>query len=473
VYLLFSARLFAPDGPVTFGTQVYDHYFLSLLDGRFDVPLRIVGLEGHYDPDGRAFVYHGLAPLLSRLLVWPFLDLRNAAFSGMSVWLFAVGGTIAYHLLFDRIVSEYGPRDASRRRFWRLWTGVAIWASGPGILLAANDSLFHEPIAVGYFCAGWYLYAMARVVVFGGGVAPVIVPLAILSGVAVHARPHLAIGLYTGCLLLMGHHMVSRRGEHLRRMALALGILAAFGGALLAVNQARFGSPTRMHGTFEASELQYGFTYWGVEDPEGPRAIAYREHGRFNPRRVLPNALVYAVDVPEVVDGRIDAAYRALTRGLGYSHVELPRVGFVFLWAPWLVLAGLGLRAPPVDTRLGWVAVAGPGVAALLLLMFGTVTLRYRVDLWPFLAATCMLAMPRLLIALRDVPTPRASRVALVLGLAGGVLVSGATALAYTDDFASGGIFAVWPLDVCEGMVQRRGFSGARATELCVLEGRT
>jgi len=488
LYLLFALRLFAEPGNVTFGTQVYDTYFLSLLDGRLDVPLRIIGLEGHYDLEGRAYVYHGLAPLLTRLIAWPLTDLRTAAFSYLSIWLFVVAGTALYHLLLHRLVTTFGPTEPARRRLWILWTGVAVWLCGPGLWLAANDSLFHEPIAAAYLCGAAFLYAVGRLVWSDAQVGDVLVAAALPAALAVHARPHLAIGLYLGCGLLMLHHLIRERPRRLVPLLLSVAILGASGGGLLLWNEVRFGDPTTMHGTFEASELQYGFTYWGVDDPNGPRATAFRETGRFDPRRMLPNALSYGVDLPEgPVADAVTAARDRLVDGRGYFRVEEPRVGVLYLWAPWLLLLVVALssrRAPPEEEEAGErrpldargrsavrIAVVATAIAAAMLLSYGTVTLRYRADLWPLLVALVLLLLPGLLRSARGRAPSRAFGYALVGTLVVSSIATVSTALAYTDNFASGGVFSVWTPEMCEGMLLRRGEDPARLPELCALPG--
>ena len=55
--------------PDSFGAPYYDiynHYYLALREGHFDLPMRVLRIEGHYTPDGTGYPYHGLAPLLTR-----------------------------------------------------------------------------------------------------------------------------------------------------------------------------------------------------------------------------------------------------------------------------------------------------------------------------------------------------------------------------------------------------------------------
>jgi len=78
--LLQSTRM----GLAPFGYEFYDQVWLALLDGRLDLPARVLRLEGHYTPDGTAYFYHGLAPLVTRALLDPFLQIGQVSLSPFS-----------------------------------------------------------------------------------------------------------------------------------------------------------------------------------------------------------------------------------------------------------------------------------------------------------------------------------------------------------------------------------------------------
>ena len=136
LYLALALGILKEPGVTSFGDLAYNYYFLSLLEGRFDVPVRIITIEGHYDAAGQAYVYHGMAPLLVRALLFPFVDLRTASLAPISVWLFAAGGTAAYHLTFVKIVERYSTPWERRKSL--VLIGLMTWLASPGVLLAAN-----------------------------------------------------------------------------------------------------------------------------------------------------------------------------------------------------------------------------------------------------------------------------------------------------------------------------------------------
>src|SRR5690606_7533713 len=127
-----------------------------------------------------------------------------------------------------------------------------------------------------------FLLLLAMTVFRSLPVARALLPLAVLAGLTLHARPHLAVGYYAGvCLLAL---WVTVRGDPgaRARAAGAMVVLALFGGILLASNALRFKDVAVMHGTFGDSDVQYGMVYWGAEPADGWRARGFREHGQFN-----------------------------------------------------------------------------------------------------------------------------------------------------------------------------------------------
>jgi hypothetical protein len=447
------------------GTFVYNYYFLSLLEGRFDVPLRTILFEGHYDAEGHAYVYYGMAPLLLRALLYPFVDLKTVSLAPLSVWLFSAAGTAVYHLTFAKIIERFGTKEAQSRRLMTAFIGLAIWITSPGILLADNEAIFHEPIAFAYFTTACFLALFARVVLFGARPAEILIPLAILAGLTVHARPHVAIGLYAGVCLLILVHLRRQGMTAVGRVATALSILFVFGAAFLLLNELRFGSPFRFTGSAKSTAaVQYGFLYWGIESETSPRFLAYAAHGAFHPGRILPNLMLYAVDVPSsFLSSWIETQYRAMTRSLGFIAVNQPRIGFVFLWAPWILLIREGLSCRRIETDSGWIMLVATGIIALLMTSYGTVDLRYRFELWPFLAASIIVLLPRLL-----GPHFYARKLFLFLFVAT-LFLSGAITVKVLEDYH--GYFgnpSIWSYEDCAELVKRK-FDESAIPRLCSL----
>lgn len=484
VYALFASGLFAPRGTVLFGGYFYNYYFLSLLEGRFDIPMRVASLEGHYDAQGRAFVYHGIGPMLTRVLAAPLVDLRAVPLAAASVWFWAVLGTGAIYGALVRLIAAHAPPEARRRLV--IWAGALVWLAGPGLLLSANGSLYNEAISLGFFCAAVWLALAVRVAGLGMAPAAVLLPMAVVAGLAVHARVPLAVGLYGGTLVMIAAHLRLTGARALGRPVAVLAILFAFGALFLALNAVRFGHPLRLSGSNVAGAagagdvIEYGFAYWGVNPPEAPQLSAFLADGTFSLKRLGPNAFLYFLDVPKTaLSDRMLALYREMTAHLGFMRVQAPRVGMVWLWAAWMALPLAALLAPGplpgqgragdrVTRRLAAAAlVLATALPAVMMLCYGTMTLRYRVDMWPALGAPAVLALPRLL---AHWPAgPRWLRPGMGLLLAGGIAMSLATAVAYSKASQEVGIFSFWDLGTCRRMTAGKGFAPDRIETLCAL----
>lgn len=469
VYLALAFGLIFPSDASEMGTFVYNYYFLSLIEGRFDIPLRVIGFEGQYDAAGHAFVPYGMAPLLVRALFYPFVDLKTVSVAAISVWMFSCGGSAVYHLTFAKIIQRFGPADVVPRRALLVLVGLAAWFTSPGILLAANNSIYHEPIAAAYFFTACFLALFERVAHFGARPAEIMVPLAVAAGLTAHSRVHVAIGLYVGvCLLILAHFR--REGPtEIGRTAGALIILFMFGASLLLVNELRFENAFQFVGSVERGPaVQHGAIFWGEADQNTPWVRAHIDHGSFNPRRILPNLMIYAIDLPGTfLSDWIEKFYRLLTQNLGYNKIDQPRIGFAFLWAPWILIIREGLSCRKVPTEVGWVMLVATGIAALFIASFTTVSLRYRVDLWPFLAASSLLLLPGVS-GLRE-----NSKLLLFVLAATFVLAAVAVSVvlpSYSQIFSEKFYYySPWSYETCAERVALKGFGVDQIPRLCAL----
>lgn len=473
--LAFDAFGWSPGEPS--GGQIYNHYALALLEGRFDVPIRAIGGEGHYDPSGRAFVYYGLAPLVTRFLAAPLFDIRSAALPAFTIWLAVAIGCAAYQWAFLRLLGRFGGALAGSVSAAALLSAL-VWFASPGPLLAANTAVYHEPIAVGFALSGLFFALMVRAAHLGAPAGAILLPAALVAGLAVFARPHVAVGLYAGVVVLA---LVDLRMNGWAAAGRAVGValvLAGAGVALLAVNQVRFADPFLMHGSFEPGPLQYGTVFWGFEDTASARARGFTEEGRFNPLRIPANLFLHLAITPWPVMERI---YQALSAPVGAGRVEGPFVGAVILWMPWLVIAAAGFRARVRPTG-AWSAgaLAAALVAAvipvLLLCSYPTVTLRYRLELFPLLAVVVAMGLTGLGARLGALPAsgsgaPFGGRVRV---LAVAMVLSGSfntvqTARAYAIYFVDIPQFVTWSRPFCEDMVRAKGLPNADIDQLCRL----
>lgn|GEM_PF-972738 len=453
--------------PPNFGTTIYDQAWLALMEGRLDLPARVLRFEGHYAPDGTGYLYHGAAPLITRALAAPFIEIGSVSLAPWSIWLWAVVGTAFYHRAFLTAAAaphaaggQVGHTGQARALIWSAVLAVTLWFGGPGLILASNISFYHEPIAVAYGLGGIALWLWGRSFRAGGPEAGALIGLAICAAVMVHARPHLAVALYVGvCLSLLWVLLRSGR-RALVPVAVSFAILGAGGGSYLALNEARFGSPLQAHGSFDGEGVQYGLGFWGIVDPDEGGFNNFRNHGRFNPRRIPPNAMVYAASPPHPL-GFFAPYYDGMQALHGALTVERPRVGYVrlepihagtfWIWTSGMIVALASVAAG----RTAWIRMAGPVltgfIAAGFILSYPTVTMRYHIDLWLAIAPFAFLGISAVFRHLARVRFARPAPLLLAAACATGIIFNVTMADVYRIGFQehSGGFFGPWSEELC------------------------
>ncbi|NND20306.1 MAG: hypothetical protein HKN98_17185 [Silicimonas sp.] len=451
------------------GRFIYNYYFLSLVEGRLSVPAQIAGLEGFYDTEGRAFLYHGVGPLITRTLAWPFVDLAETDLRGPTIWLFAAIGSAAFYATALSFLGRVWPPGGGRAIAVLVW--VMVWLLSPGLILTANGAFYHEPLAFAFAMAGIGMFCLWRLVESGFTRWRWLIALALAAALAVHGRPHVAVGLY-GATGLCAVSMIWRmRAQALVPASVAMFILLASGLGYLQMNALRFGGATEITGTVsdEESPTVYGFLYWGWEPPDHPRFKSQESHGDFVAGRILPNLFLYSASMGG--DGSV-ALYRRMTADMGHIRIEPPVFGIAMLWLPWMILAFSALfrrSGPRAFLLLGLVAALP---AALVMLSYTTVTMRYRVELWPVLFIVGLFGLAGLLRSRND---DRAAIAGLVrsLGVAtvAALGISLFNAYIYHDALNWDWGRALWSFDDCAKMVaEHPGLGPDRVASVCVLE---
>ncbi len=376
------------------GEWVYNYYYLSILEGRLDVPIQIIGLEGHYTSDGRAFVYHGLSPLLIRAVFSPFVDLTAFDLRYITIWFGAVAGTIGFYLTLLGMLRTVWPenRVASRASHALIW--ILLWYLAPGLLLVSNASFFHEPIAMAFACLGLFVFYAWRLVEGEKPSFVLLLLMAILAGLAVHSRPHVAVGMYAVMLLALGWSLKTGRQKSIPSVLACLTVLGAFGLLYMQMNALRFGSALTVDGSIDDGEVLYGFVFWGEEKPTSIRFIAVQEYGRFHLARVPYTSMVYLLSNGPGWGQDIANAVRLET---GAIRLEAPLLGFISFWAPWYLLMLIGVFLVPAMRKMHLLLLVATLPAFVFVLCYPTVTARYRVELWPivfpFAAAAMVLVL--------------------------------------------------------------------------------
>lgn len=379
------------------GGFLYNYYFLGLIDGTLTVPAQIAGLEGFYDAEGRAFLYHGVGPLVTRALAWPVVDLTAVDLRVPTIWLFATLGGAAFHATARAFLGDALP--GARGSGVLLW--LMVWVLAPGFILAANGSFYHEPMAFAFAMAGIGVFCLWRLVERDFDGWPWLIGLAAAGALALHGRPHVAVGLYLAAVLVSAAMLWRSRGRALVPVGIAMGILLFSGLAYLQLNAMRFGSATEISGTVsdETARTVYGFLYWGWEAADHPRFQAQETHGTFMAGRILPNLFLYGVSMGgEATVG----LYRRMTADMGHIRIESPVIGFALFWLTWCVLAVIAAFRRGGPRVFMWLGLAAVLPGALILLAYTTITMRYRIEVWPVLFVLGVVGLRGLLERTRD-----------------------------------------------------------------------
>lgn len=454
-----------------FGRFVYNYYFLSLMQGKFDIPAQIIGLEGHYDESGRAFVYHGIAPVITRVFAAPFVDLTKLSLAPFTVWFFATSGTLVYNIAFFRALKASSSDKLQHSNYLIFLVSILIWFVSPGLLLAVNDSLYQEPVSVAYFTMACTVALIVVTAYEGGNWNKTLIFISVLAGITVIARPHVAIGLYLGVVVLSIYLVKIHGRKAIPYVAIAIIILGLFGSIILAINAIRFGDPFTMHGKLHSASLEVGVSFFGFR----PINLAFAEHGRFNLSRIIPNLMLYLGDFPQGLlpnyHNALHEAYSYLTSNLGFIRNENPNIGILFIWAPWFLLIATGLSFKKQAPKGLWIAMFITGTVLLLMASYATVTFRYRFELWPFLVVIFCLSIPGLI----EFNKRKSKFVSIYstfirLFITCTIVFNFFVAANYNRMFSKQGYFSEWSYEQCAKLVEFRSPLGKELVpQICVL----
>ncbi|WP_189641573.1 hypothetical protein [Paramylibacter ulvae] len=463
-----------------YGKLIYNYYFLSLLDGQLDIPAQIIGPEGHYDGIGRAFPYHGLAPIITRFVAYPFIDLTKISISTHTIYFFSVASAAIYTKFFLNGLNTNSSSDQRPNYFLVTMLYAGVWIASPTAMLVVNDSVYHEPIVMAYFFTGSFLLLVSTIDVNELPKMRLLLIIALCAGATVFARPHIAVGLYFGNVLLLGYLLLHHKSKVIIPVLCSFAILLVCGLALLGINMLRFGDPTRMHGALHQDTLEMGFVFFGFQPYDTPRNLAFAEHGRFNISRILPNFMLYFWDLPNIhITNSLNSfrvslheIYGVLTSNLGFIRNEIPTVGIFYLWMPWCATAILGVAFIRKMNAIKYVMLTTTLIILLMISSYGTLTLRYRAELWPFIAVLVW-------IILSSVNWSRngaiMNKIALGLVFSITLIISSVVGFVilnhYSTYFRSHDHYGIWSYDYCAEIVSKKIELGPnRVDRICVLK---
>ncbi|MEM9708598.1 MAG: hypothetical protein AAF871_07350 [Pseudomonadota bacterium] len=486
IYFLASDPLNIWKGFNFFGYRIFDYYAAAILDGRLNVPARVAAFEGHFAPDGTAYIYHGFLPTIPRLLAFPFLgNLSEGVLLGRwSIFLSSAFGSLILQLLALRALRDRVERNEDRLK-WIFLLGCLAWAASPGIILVPDGSFYNEAMAMAYLCTSIFLFYYLGCVLAWFQISNAIVVLSLMGALTVHARPTIAAGLLSAAALGWIVDAIRHRQIVFLPAFASIVVVSLSIGLLLWSNAARFGDVMVMHGSLDFEEVdavQHSVVYWGLRDNLEAYRRTFVDAGSFNPGRIPGGALMNLFSVPPSVDRvlgtnislSIYETYALLVQPYGTPRVWGANVGIVFLWAGWLPFVFLGMRAmlgqPERKTvPLIWAGVIGLSIPAVLILGYATVQFRYRADLWPVFGLLALIGIAGLKQVSEGLPGRTLSPVyslTAVVSLVFAIL----TVAGQWNQNAENGAMTIWSENLCNDLATGKGFSGERIGEICALD---
>ena len=378
---------------------VYNDFFLSLLDGRLDLTPAVIGKEGFYALDGRAYTYFGTFPALLRLPFYFFVDLATVPISRIIIFAASIGIAAVSQSILHTVI-RYSSADYGWSGKLYISSTLLIWLASPLLILCSNGSVYHEPIAIGLLGVMLFAWIVLRGMLLHSETAPKnMIALALIAGITLHTRPSLALALYFGvtmfCLLHTCQTYRRYRNEYgplksglkailtPKTVVIPMLILFSFGCLLLFMNWIKWGAP------FDPAPLErYGFILNG-EGFSG-RHMAVKKLGRFSIRRIIPGAIFHLTGVG--IGGHAYSVYYKLMDlfGTGAMRLEDP-TPLLLMWSPWFFAAlfafGKGRKIFGNQQETLSYSILAATLLCPMLLMFSypTITVRYKTEFWPFL----------------------------------------------------------------------------------------
>ena len=461
---------------------MYDYYLRSLLEGRFDVPIRVVSFEGHLDPEGKAFVYHSLLPLVPRAILAPFVDLQVINAKRWVVFGFAAAAIAILQYKTFSILLHVSEPSRERTR-WIVLTAVMCWAATAGPMVVSNSSLYNETFATVLLAVTMAGYIFSRLIVFDDPIDKWLVVFAVCIVIALHSRITIALGLCLTFGTLWLYSMFRTRFTQMRPLIFSALICCLGMGVLLFSNHARFGDVTRMHGTFDAErvdEVQHAVVYWNIwEKRERDYRTSFVKHGTFNSARVLPNTMMYFAGLPAKAASQVEL-YHSMIGDYGEPRIWGPYGGILFLWMPWIVLLFYALKgrknvSNAVRPDMFVIATLGGFATACLILTFASMHFRYRVDLWPLVSILSIASLAVLFHRSQSVRLRQRAFWVMSIATFFALAFSAHSVRRHAEMnhdssyYKEHALFAFWSEELCLEMVEERGFSVEKHEDLCDL----
>ncbi|WP_125931818.1 hypothetical protein [Thiosocius teredinicola] len=369
--------------------HAYNHYFLSLADGRLDVPAAAIGREGSY-LHGKAYMYYGVLPAFVRVFFYPFVDLTQVPVSAFSVWFFCVIGNVALQAAVLSYARQNRKHQADRNHVVALvLVSLLIWFGSATFIILQRPTMYHEPYAAALCLLNIFFALLIKDRFFLKGNHSTLA-YGVLAGLCVHARMPTALALYGATVFLIIISAACTVGASgftagirnfpglvvaaVRHHWATFAAMFLLGVSILIMNYARYEDALAFLG------VNYGFGLAG--EGYSPRRCGIYETSEFYRLvRMIPNTIVYTIGGWDLHE------YLTRTLHTGYGRKALPIIPTLFLWlAPTLaILASFYVLVTKRVTQraqllLFWLIVS---VGGYFQLSYPTINHRYIAELWP------------------------------------------------------------------------------------------
>jgi hypothetical protein len=387
--LLWVSASLSPGGPLelTFNSML-EH----LLHGQFDVDPKIVGLEG-FLRNGHVYAYWGIWCALLRLPLWVYrrMDLDVTTWSCLAAVCLAGMAKVRALLLLRRHATQ--KTAAADWAFGLMLAYVLLGGSQIGYL---RISIYQEVIFWAYAFAAVFVYLAVKGLVNRWFNLGTLSRMALFAGLALLTRVPTGVGLLLAMALLLlvlavqsvtaqagaSDPVIWRLGRELarHRILIPLGILAVLVVIAAVVNYFRWDNP--------ATFANYALYIDNQRFPDWlPRMQMY---GSFNLHRLWFGLGYYFLPL-WVVSGRHGQLLFLQTHQSLFDRVEVPPSSFFLTdllpicFILFLAIALWRRRARGLSPVDQWTAALALGllVPCLLMLIYISVTYRYRMDFYP------------------------------------------------------------------------------------------
>ena len=381
---------FAMWKPETLG-QLFNDMLAHLLRLDPAISPEAVGFES-FTRDGRTYTYFGILPALLRLPAWLLGALDGVEYGR---WSCTAAILVMLTMLLRTLDVVEGQLPLAHRSVALQWImRAAILLSGPQIYLLSTGSIYNE--AVCWASALAAMFNLTAIQLIGTGARPsqgILIRMAVIAGLALHARASIGVALCIGTGLICVREAIAACYQEdwrarLPRLMVPVTILAGFGLVAAAINFARWGHP-------------FLFADYTVYDilPRRPGGLAIiQDYGEISMTRLWFGLLYYGTGVAYFLQTYgpfgdwLARHYLVIMTPPAPAPLLIPLPLILAAFGLWRLLRGMA--SEPVARSTAALLLTAEAFAGLIVLGYYAVALRYQADFTPFVMLAAFLGLP-------------------------------------------------------------------------------